>query len=99
MPGAVFVERKENTIQYVVAGCASQPPELRHEQLVEGRLQHELERDEGFSPIPCNQERFDDFALRLPNRIVLPRLSRLTPELGMGYLQPCNWRIRYASRW
>src|SRR5580704_5476441 len=87
MPRAVFVERKENTIQYVVASCASQPPEMRHEQLVEGRLQHELERDEGFTPIPCNQECFDDFAERLPNRVVLPRLSRLTPELGMGYLQ------------
>jgi hypothetical protein len=57
MPGAVFVERKENSIQHVVADCASQPSELCHEQLVEGRLQHELERDETFAPVPYNQER------------------------------------------
>src|SRR5258708_21816891 len=87
MPGAVFVERKEHAIQHIVAGCAGKSPEMRHEQLVEGRLQHELERDEGFAPVPCNQERFDDFAKRLPDRVVLPRLSRRTPELGMGYLQ------------
>jgi hypothetical protein len=81
------LREKENAIQHVVADCASQSPEPRHEKLVEGRLQHEVERDEGFAPVPCNQESFDDFAERLPNRVVLPRLSRLTSELRMGYLQ------------
>src|SRR6266446_1069205 len=87
MPGAVFVERKEHAIQHIVAGCAGKSPEMRHEQLVESGLQHELERNEGFAPVPCNQERFDDFAERLPDRVVLPGLLRRTPEFGMSYLQ------------
>src|ERR1700720_2656317 len=71
MPGTVFVKRKEHAIQHIV----------------ESRLQHALERNEGFAPVPCNQERFDDLAERLPDRVVLPGLLRRTPELGMSYLQ------------
>src|ERR1700722_2483659 len=87
MPGTVFVRRKEHAIQHIVAGCAGKSPELCHEQLVESGLQHALERNEGFAPVPCNQERFDDFAERLPDRVILPGLLRRTPELGMSYLQ------------
>jgi hypothetical protein len=57
MPGAVFVQRKEHAIQHVVAAArSSESPEMRHEQLVESGLQHELECNEGFAPVPCNQE-------------------------------------------
>src|ERR1700730_15590618 len=87
MPGTVFVNRKEHEIHDIAAGCAGKSSELRHEQLVESGLQHELERNEGFAPVPCNQERFDDFAQRLPDRVVLPGLLRRTSELGMSYPQ------------
>ena len=50
------LEGEEHSLQRIIAGRASQSPKLGQEQLVEGRLQHELERNEGFAPVPRNEE-------------------------------------------
>src|SRR5713101_6844239 len=72
MPLAVSVERIEDLAEQIVTFAQREMAQVAHEYLVHQGLEHEVQRNESFSPVVTNQQFLNRDAQRLPERIGLP---------------------------
>jgi uncharacterized protein len=90
VPAAIFVQRVEDLAKQVVLLSECKIAGVFQKQLVDHRLEHEIQCNESLAPIVGDQQALHKLAQRLPARVVFPERFAVRREARKSYLDLAN---------